>query len=444
MHPEIAKQYLEVMEEEEEKKKEEEIPKPRRKRVKRKVPPKKPRRMKRITPEEAIKIMGKEPTARPVKVPKRRVTRRPPRPKFVKLKKKPRTKEIDEIMSLDTTADKTLETGARRYAKGLLADAINASNEKLGNEKIKLIKSSPYIIQLESYLFQNSTTFRSYFRNIGSITVFLVNLSTYTLTFRNRLNNYFYTAEHLATLTQAQKFPEVFKDTRISETDRNFVNEKIDRDISQVVTTAGNYLYQVRYPGARRLTRPLPTEMPLPFKLPSSRLTQCENYADVREYETHPWDIILYTDEGITYCFVIGNLLQQFQEEDYNNPKTGNRFSQDFIDEISKYSLQRIVFGEPEEEEPELELEKEEIRKIKEIAPGLLDTILADITRLEGGVSKFGSKRDGICDYCEKHVDTDEMQKSVVYKGHGNSEIVNFCRVKCFEDWERPRSKRRK
>lgn len=441
MHPEIAKQYLSVMEAEEEKKKEEEeeIPKPRRKRAKRKVPAKRPRRMERITPEEAIKIMGKKPTARPVKVPKRRVTRRPPRPKFVKLKKKPRTKEIDEIMSLEMTIDKTLETGARRYAKGLLADTINTSNEKFGNEEVKLTKSSPYIIQLESYLFQNSTTFRSYFRNIGSITVFLTNLSTYTLTFRNRLNNYFYTAQHLATLTHIQKFPEVFKDTRVSESDRHFVNERIDRDTSQVVITAGNYLYQVRYPGARRLTRPLPTEMSLPFKLPPNRLTQCENFKDIKEYESHPWDIILYTDEGITYCFVIGNLLQQFEEEDYNNPKTGNRFSQDFIDEISKYSLQRVVFGEPEEEEPEMELEKEEVRKIKEIAPGLLDAILADIQRLEGGLSKFGSHDEEICNYCEKHVNADETHKSVVYKGKGNSEIVNFCTVKCFEDWERPR-----
>jgi len=437
VHPKIAKQYIQIIEiEEEEEEKEPEVPKPRRKRAKRKVPTKKPRRMKRITPEEAIKIMGKKPAVvRPVKVPRIKVTRRRPRPrpKFIKLKKKPRLKEINEIMSLDMTSDKTLGAGAQRYAKQLLADVINKSNENLGNTGLKLTPGSPYILQLESYLFQNANTIRSYFRNIASITIFLDDLSKYTLTFRNRLNNYFYTAEHLSTLSRAEKFPEVFQDTRVSETDRNLVNERIDKDMSQVVTDAGNYLYQVRYPGARRPTRPLPIEMPLPFKLPPNRLTQCENYVDVKEYEDQPWNIFLYTARGVTYCFTIANLLQQFQEEDYNNPKTGNRFSQDFIDEISKYSLERIIFGEEEEKEEEPE-PKERVRK--ELAPGLLDAILDDIQRL---VSKFGSQDEEICNYCQKHVNADETHKSVVYKGHGNSEIVNFCTVKCFEDWERPR-----
>jgi len=431
--------------EEKEKEQEKEIPKPR-KPAERKVPARKPRRMKRLPPEEAIKIIGKKPAERPMKVPvtPRRPSRRLLEPKFVEFKRMPRAREINEIMSLDmvSAVDKTLENGAREYAKWSLADVINRSNEKLGNPGLKFMKESPYIVQLENYLFQNSNTFRSYFRNMGSITVFLKNLSKYTLTFRNRLNNYFYTAEHLVTLTRAEKFPEVFQDTRVSQTDRDRVNERIDKDMSQVVTDAGNYLYQVRYPGARRPTRPLPVEMPLPFKLPASRLTQCENYSDVKEHEDQPWNIFVYISGGITYCFTIANLLQQFRQEDYTNPKTGERFSQDFIDKISRYSLERIIFGEEEEieEEPELEVEEERVRKV--VAPGLLDAILDDITRLEGGVSKFGSHNEEICNYCKKHVNADEMHKSIVYKGNRESEIVNFCEIKCFESWSIPKRKR--
>ena len=47
-----------------------------------------------------------------------------------------------------------------------------------------------------------------------------------------------------------------------------------------------------------------------------------------------------------------------------------------------------------------------------------------------------------ICSYCKKHLGGEDGIKTLIAKGN-NSKLIRFCKFKCFENYDRPKFKKK-
>lgn len=250
---------------------------------------------------------------------------------------------------------------------------------------------SPYINIVSKTILASSHTAREYFRQIAAICVFLK--FTKANIFRKRIQNIYYLPEYLATLTEVDKFPEIFDDKDVSEETKGRtivnINQYIDRmvvklaedeigkiDLTARVNTRFDYLVPIEpeikynisldkivtfidkdnvvrvknidelvkedgkdYPEdvlkliqAYKSGQYINKNIKYLFRKESGDKLRAVNYKELASFE--PFQIIYYKEGGNVYGFVIKELSSAFKNGDYTNKYTGNKFKDTFVQKI--------------------------------------------------------------------------------------------------------------
>ena len=354
-------------------------------------------------------------------------------------------------------------------------------NEK---EYKRIDYNTPYMQVLMDTLREGADqTNKNFFTKVANIIVYL-KLPEAKM-FRANIEKEYYLPDILATLSEREKFPEVFDDPSLSPNFIDGVVAKINNNVRKQVYDFAETLFFLEDPTKRRPIRPVAYTGNDVIKT-RKRLSACENKDRVRDAE--PAEIIYYKDDDEKiYCFTVNELYERFIDGNITNPETGKQFRIPFVqrfDEVYNARLASEGFLTTYfQEKYGFEMNKLVNEKRKEdtiakssppLAPNLWELVGKDIAELEDQMSnedpedgdeieenreeerreaevETGEREseeidpNDACIYCKKHLSDDSI-KSVVM--HGNeSRIIKFCSFQCFEDkndWEKFKKKTEK
>lgn len=231
---------------------------------------------------------------------------------------------------------------------------------------------------------------RDYLDRVGRLMIFLDNnyMKKDATTFINRLEKSYYNADAISNLILKDIFPEIYG--KGDDESIRYLENKVNNEVRTFVMIEGRNLESSISRRPRSITiRPLRlgtvytnTEM--------LTKSDCVNIEDIKSERL--WDIVFYPEEDKIYCFKLLNLVEQFLNGDYVNKKTGNKFDDDFVTEIS------VTYQIP----PKVEDKKVEVKKDVEKNP-----LLEAIHEVERGMSKEDKKYYDMI-FNGKHKDEDD------------------------------------
>lgn len=418
--------------------------------------------------------------------------------------RKTKLTENDHVKDIlkSPVSEQTIENTQELLSKKFLSIApmkkdygvVHFDNQSLTNKNaIKKMKAqistksidfnTPYMQILMNTLHTNPTqTKEDLYTKVANIIVYL-NIPE-AQTFRKNIENEYYLPDILATLSPAEKFPEVFQDPAISTKELENISTRIDNQIRKFVQGLGTTEYRLQ-----NLTQRVPTMSSTGHMhsiKTNKRLNACENKARVKGIpET---EIIYYKENGKIYCFGANELYDRFLiEEDVTNPETGNQFDINFVNRFSQlynkklsddglltaFFQKKYGFDMTQAVEQKIDSDTRQ-SKFPTIATDLWEVIGKDIAELEDQLSNENpadgdeidedreeEKRDAdvessdretrdidekdACEYCRNHLSDDSI-KSIIFH-NDESRIIKFCSFKCFEDkndWNKFKIKKEK
>lgn len=384
--------------------------------------------------------------------------------------------------------ERSVDVGMQSLSRALLAVApISKTDYGIihndGGYK-RVDYNTPYMqVLMDTIREGTDQTNKNFFTKIANIIVYL-KLPEAKM-FRANIEKEYYLPDILATLSEREKFPEVFDDPSISPQFIDGFVAKINNNVRKQVYDFAKFLFFLQDPTMQRPTSPFEYTGINLIKT-RKRLSACENKDKVRNAD--PTEIIYYKDDDDKiYCFTINDLYERFINGNITNPETGKQFRIPFVqrfDELYNGRLASDGFLTTYFQEKygfdmnklvnEKRKEDTEAKSRPPLAPNLWELVGKDIAELEDQMSnedpgdgdeieenreeerreveaKAGERENvkidptDACIYCKKHL-SDNSIKSVVM--HGNeSRIIKFCSFQCFEDkndWEKLKKKNKK
>lgn len=342
--------------------------------------------------------------------------------------------------------------------------------------------NTPYMqILMNTLADSQEMTNEELFRRAAGIVVYLKLPAAET--FRKNIEKEYYLPDVLATLTPAEKFPEVYQDPNLSGNFLDDLTTEITNKKYKFVRWMSELEYSLQDPTRRNPTIQSETNFTRSIKT-KKRLNACENKDRVKGVpET---EIIYYKEYGKIYCFSVDDLYERLIiQEDIINPVTQNQFDLSFIKRfkelynkrlsedglLNKYFQKKYGFDMNTIVE-EKEKQDTEKRSRPDIGTDLWNIVSKDIAELEDQLSndkpddgeeidenreeerREVEVKEGIrdnenidegdaCVYCKTHLSDDSI-KSIVFHDD-ESRIIKFCSFKCFEDkndWNKFKIKR--
>jgi hypothetical protein len=323
-----------------------------------------------------------------------------------------------------------------------------------------LFDSPSYLrILINTLLTGPEQTNRNLFTNIADIIVYLQQLPE-AQTFRNNVFLEYYLPDVFITLSQIDKFPEVFDDPNISNEYKDRVSSIIHSRTNKIVENIAKKIISYTDSTSRIKTNIQTTYL---SKINTNKkISTCQN--PNRVLNEPPENIIYYNVDNNRYCFKISELFAQFTNGNIINPDTGINFSLDFIQRFNElYNLDlknngflQIHFANKYNFNlPSLNMDITKPLPII-LAPDLWKFIKSDITELENELSGLNKDDDEIdfdpdrspteiqlndlpldtievCKYCKEHIKNTDPFKTIIFHPDG-ARITNFCSLHCFED----------
>jgi hypothetical protein len=279
---------------------------------------------------------------------------------------------------------------------------------------------------------------RDFFMRVADLIVFInPNINFVSSVFAKRLAKMKYKPEILPLLTQEEKLPEIFADSRVPQATLDQVNGTIHFQIERIfehlvdVTVMYNVIptrkatkpFRMGGTGAGRL-RPEGRDDKIVIGLPEWK-NACVNVDDIMNVPDE--ELIFYTDPedggDNVFCFQINDLLDKFSREDLLNPHTGKDFSEAFVRRFLS------VYSKPIQTERIVEIERDEDEHVVEGT--LIKLIKEELLRLENNLiePEYFQEEEIKCFGCKKIISPSEGISSI-YKG----KKVYFCDMQCFEN----------
>src|SRR5690606_35549769 len=147
--------------------------------------------------------------------------------------------------------------------------------------------------------------------------------------FNNRIANKVDKPEIVFTLSDKEKFPEIFMNLAVSDTSQEFFKNTIEKVKAKYVTYLASGIYNILNPTKKRYSANLPQQLGTELVDINPYYGKCTNESNLPE-----WDIVRYNYNGNLYCFSITDLVTQFDTGNYINEYTGKKFDQTFIDDF--------------------------------------------------------------------------------------------------------------
>ncbi|GHV49507.1 hypothetical protein AGMMS49579_01410 [Spirochaetia bacterium] len=294
------------------------------------------------------------------------------------------------------------------------------SLKEVTDKNVDIIYTDTFMDKLIDYIADRSLNIKSFFKKIANIVAYInpINIKLVgTTIFSKRLLNMYYNMDIISHLTEKEKLPEIYEDTRISpetlEQVGNRLYEFIDAIQEELI---GNLLEYETIPVRKwTITKSVTSSPIVPIELPSWK-SACVNKNDVDNLNDE--DLIFYNENSKVYCFPINDLLYKFTFNDTINPYTGNTFDSNFTRRIlSVYKQQSIKSSIPNVIDTSILYNIEE-------GP-LIDLIEKRLEELEKSIERFSDTK---CKACSKPLIKGEGLETII-----RNKRTKFCGLNCFE-----------
>ena len=265
--------------------------------------------------------------------------------------------------------------------KKLLDEKLSDKNECITSEGLKFIKNKTnlpesFAIEIEKEIFgEGKSTVKEYFESIVDVISFFddVIIKQDNRVFYNQVVDGYFTASGLINLPYEMRMPTIFKNSLISDDEKNKTLKYIKMIKSDYMKLLSNNLYGCLHP--YESTRTIPDKYVFPDielkKLDDNEKRNiCKNKDIFEDKSNTDFEMYFDSEDGSYYCFPIKELLQSFEDNNFINPETKREFNKIFIDKILK------------QKKPIILLEKEDVEK-KLIAPGILELLLTNINKFK-------------------------------------------------------------
>lgn len=313
----------------------------------------------------------------------------------------------------------------RRYFNNLpLRRSVKTTSEELDNYIDKIVES------IRNRIITRKDTARVFIQAIADILLYLDErmLRDYSTNFQLRLLNMFYRPEKIMDLSKENKFEELYKNKLYDDDLKNVVSQRIEYysnihvdEITERVLKNINKIYKK----GREFDKFIE---PMDLSITDIR-KQCKN-RDVLDEDLSDYMIYKEEETGDIYCISLYNIGTV-------NPYTGKPYPLYVQKELEQLDSQvignhfdELLFGtEPGDD----------------LTPGLMDIVFKNIKLMEEKIFKEDSTvdYDKKCEYCQKHIKPGNVFETVI-KHDDDSEVIAFCKLKCFEDWEVKDSKKKR
>jgi hypothetical protein len=201
---------------------------------------------------------------------------------------------------------------------------------------------------------KDELTIKDYLKKISSILVYLDKnnkLSNIDDTFATRLLSNFYKVDKIKDLDNTDKLERFFNNPKISDEQKALmsvlISEEEDRLSYKLIQKA---LYLINpLEGYPTVQNPLTLKSEDTYKLPEPDYSKLSLYELLPETgkEGREWENISYLNsDGSVSNFNIFTLLDNFNQGNFINPDTNEKFSDDFISDLSNFfDMENILFG---------------------------------------------------------------------------------------------------
>jgi len=205
------------------------------------------------------------------------------------------------------------------------------------------VKATPYVVKLVTTLRNKSETTEKFLKLLGVIDTILVKIPKAGFeSYKKKLEDGMIKPEYLARVSLVDAIPEVFLDERTTEETKDTIRFFIKNESDNF---ADNFLSNLMSLGtfSRKVSRSSVSGSLKKIKYPrgendtyetgyivDNRKSLCRNNASkIPEHR-----LVFYNEGDTRYCFDIMDLLSNFSSNNFVNPETSNKFSDDFITDI--------------------------------------------------------------------------------------------------------------
>lgn len=264
---------------------------------------------------------------------------------------------------------------------------------------------------------------RVFLLEVANILIYMDNrmLGEYATNFQQKLVNMFYRTDKIRELTNTNRFEELYKNNRYPPDLKNKISQRIEfyKGIIAEEISKETVYELVGRPTRKRDFEKLVDKLDLPIM----DLKQICKNKDMLDSSLSEYLIYEEKSTGDIYCISLYNIGTV-------NPYTDKPYPPSVLKELEKLDrnminryFNQMLFGEEDQGDKD------------NLAPNLIDVLIKNIKDMEDQLTLSDKPVAEICDYCKKHVNPTKPLKTVVKYGP-KSKIVQFCKLKCFENWE--------
>ncbi len=395
------------------------------------------------------------------------------------------------IDSMSPSVLDTITMFMRKYLAITLTTELSNAN-RTDKAKLKPVdipdpiftENDSFITDLESAFMTraNGKTLDYYLEEISSFLVFVERSFTggsYVI-FKSRVRANMYSPSKIPSLTIEEKVPEIFNDPTIPDNkgDSKAVRAKdvIKSSIQYVINcrkkTLACILFNHIYP------RDMITNIPIcQDSIPTiAEPAELSTKNRCRIEKMHPHEIIYYKEGDNTYCFSIYEIIGMISSNNFVNPFTNNKFSDEFVDSILSFNENFIVDPTVGRKEtaavmgttkgyPTIDdlmtkiadMEQAYFDKLEKTETSPSDEIVEETVEIPMEVQEQTSEEESssvnpdfiedvtvtpiqgenvglTCEVCKKPI-TDNTYTTIADASVSTPTIVNFCSTKCFSEW---------
>jgi hypothetical protein len=251
--------------------------------------------------------------------------------------------------------------------------------DRYGSIEISAKVDDSYIKNIIFAISQDTKNNREFAEKLFNIIVYIKPISSdfNNNFFRKRLKEKYYMPDFLLHLSNSDKLPEIFDNPDISEETKNKIASIINTNIK---TSIDNFAYSIYRIKNKNIVI---KEKRYDSILIEDNLSSSKKIINNKLIENND-ELIEYTEGDTLYYFPISDLIENFKNGNYINSYNEKPFSNEFIYDFEKTYLESSKKIPSTSISISTPLELPKIKPlIKPIAPGLLDILKDEITRME-------------------------------------------------------------
>lgn len=247
---------------------------------------------------------------------------------------------IDSDIKVHQTSSESSSVSSKSSSSVSSVSSVSSSSKSTGSETYTTVIIN---ILREIYNSNPQISFNELVKPIITLIVYTTNpIAIYNKTVVTKVRKGYFSPRSLFTLSLEDLFPAFYLNTKKSDIDVASVQTFVDTQISNMNMRIGYELFYALQGGSRR-TCPEPVwNMGVPNAIKEIEKVKCANELLSQESQ----EVQYVMDDGTILCYNINELLEQFNDGNYNIPDMEHDFTKEWVDDFMyKYNYSHTSAG---------------------------------------------------------------------------------------------------